>query len=213
MPGAATDCLRFVCRPGESQWVLVQWLNQGTEPLRKPRAVVRAPLGSEITQVTPYVGHGKGSGQSVVGYRVKDIKSGTTLSKGPNGELSAPSSRIRITLRGQILAGSEYLTSVAFRMTSDAAFSDGNADGIPDCSADTGAANPGQTCSLATDSSPGSYVAYGAIVRTKGAVDADAQPCPKIPRSCAALGVHDKTKPGDSNDSGAWKVDSGFAPS
>ena len=46
----------------------------------------------------------------------------------------------------------------------------------------------------------------------KGASDADSAPCPKIPKECAALGVHDKTKPGDSNDAGAWKVDSTFAP-
>jgi hypothetical protein len=33
-----------------------------------------------------------------------------------------------------------------------------------------------------------------------------------VPRDCPAVGVHDKTKPGDSNDAGAWKVDSLFPP-
>jgi hypothetical protein len=211
MPGAAADCLRFVCRPGETQWVLMQWLNQGTETLRGLRAVVRAPAGSSITQVAPYFGHDKASGQTVTGFRVKDAKTGTKLTRGPDGWLSAPSQRIRVTLRGSVSAGSEYLTAMGFLMDADATFSDGNGDGLADCSADTGAAYPGQECPLATDSSPGSYVAYGAVVRIKNAVDADATFCPKIPRSCPALGVHDKTKPGDSNDSGAWKVDSPFA--
>ncbi len=212
MPGAATDCLRFVCRPGETQWVLVQWLNQGTAPLLGMRAVVRAPTGSSITQVAPYYGHDRASGQTVTGFRVKDAKSRTKLTQGVDGWLSATSQRIRISLRGAVQPGSEYLTAVAFRMNDDARFSDGNSDALPDCSADTGAAYPGQICTLATDSSPGSYIAYGAIVRVKNALDSDAIFCPKIPRTCPALGVHDKTKPGDSNDSGAWKVDSSFAP-
>jgi hypothetical protein len=212
MPGAATDCQRFVCRPGETQWVLVQWLNQGTEPLQGMRAVVRAPRGSSITQIAPYYGHDKASGQPVTGFRVKDTKSGTKLTRGADGWLSTASKRIRITLKGSVPAGSEYLTAVAFLMDNDATFSDGNGDGLPDCSAETGGAYPDQTCLLATDSGPGSYIAYGAIVRIKNAVDADATPCPKIPRACPVKGVHDKTKPGDSNDSGAWKVDSPYAP-
>ena len=212
MPGAAVDCLRHVCRPGETQWVLVQWLNQGTEPLLAMKSVVRAPRGSKITQVTPYLGHGKGSGQTVTGLRVKDSRSGEQLTRGSNGTLSSPTKRVRISLRGVVPPGSEYLTSVGLRMNDDATFSDGNADGTPDCAADSGGAYPGQICSLATDFSPGSYIAYGAIVGVKNAVDSDAQPCPKVPRSCPALGVHDKTKPGDTNDAGAWKVDSAFPP-
>ncbi|MEO8106598.1 MAG: hypothetical protein ABI720_04705 [Actinomycetes bacterium] len=212
MPGAAADCVKYVCRPGETQWVLVQWLNQGTDPLVAMKGVVRAPKGSMITQVTPYLGHGKSSGQTVTGFAVKDTKTGQRLSKGSNGTLSSPAKRIRVSLRGVVPAGAEYLTSVAFRMNDDATFSDGNGDGTPDCSAATGGPNPGQVCSLATDSSPGSYIAYGAIVRVKDAIDSDAQPCPKVPRNCPALGVHDKTKPGDSNDAGAWKVDSRYPP-
>lgn len=212
MPGADDDCRRHVCRPGETQWVLVQWLNQGTDALVTLKGVVRSPDGAMITQVTPYLGHGKGSGQTVTGYRVKDTRSGERLSKSPNGTLSSPSRRIRISLRGVIPPGSEFLTAVAFRMNDGATFSDGNVDGTPDCSADTGDAYPGQICLRATDLSSGSYIAYGAIVRVNAAEDADAAPCPKVPRDCPALGVHDKTKPGDSNDAGAWKVDSLFPP-
>ena len=191
--------------------MLVQWLNQGTEPLTGMRAVVTAPKGSAITQVTPYLGHTPSDGHSVTGYRVKDAKTRTTLTVGQDGWLSSPSRKIRMSLRGVVTAGSEYLTAVGYRMDDDATFSDGNGDGIADCSADTGDAYPGQTCGLATDFSLGSYIAWGSIVRIKGASDADSAPCPKIPKECAALGVHDKTKPGDSNDAGAWKVDSTFA--
>ena len=212
MPGAASDCLRFVCRPGETQWMLVQWLNQGTEPLTGMRAVVTAPKGSTITQVTPYLGHAPRDGQSVNGYRVTDAKTRTALTIGENGWLSSPSRKIRVSLRGTVTAGSEYLTAVAYRVDDDAVSSDGNGDGMADCSAETGQAYPGQTCELATDFSAGSSIAWGAIVRIKGAVDADAAPCPKVPKGCAALGVHDKTKPGDSNDAGAWKVDATISP-
>lgn len=212
MPGAAADCLRFVCRPGETQWMLVQWLNQGTEPLTGMRAVVTAPLGSTITQVTSYLGHAPADGHSVNGYRVMDARTRTALTIGENGWLSAPSRKIRVSLRGTVTAGGEYLTAVAYRIDEDAASSDGNGDGLADCSADTGQAYPGQTCELATDFSAGSSIAWGAIVRIKGAADADAAPCPKVPKSCPALGVHDKTKPGDSNDAGAWKVDATITP-
>ncbi len=212
MPGAGVDCLRYVCRPGETQWMLVQWLNQGTDPLVAMKGIVRAPAGSRITQVTPYLGHDKGSGQSITGYGVTDTKSGERLTKSANGTLSISSRRIRISLRGSVPPGSEYLTAVAFRMNGNAAFSDGNADGVADCSADTGDAYPGQICSRASDFSPGSYIAYGAIVGIKNASDADAQLCPRVLRNCPALGVHDKTKPGDSNDAGAWRVDSLFPP-
>lgn len=212
MPGAAVDCQNFICRPGETQWDLTQWLNQGTKPLRGLRAVVVAPAGSMITQVTPYVGHGPGSGHSVTGYVVKDAATGTTLEVGTDGWLSSPSPRIKVNLKGRLLPGSEYLTAVGYRMNDDAPFSDGNGDGLADCSADTGTAYPGQTCTLATDFSPGSYVTWGAVIRIRRGVDADAVFCPTIPNDCPELGVHNKTRPGDSNDAGAWKVDSVYPP-
>jgi hypothetical protein len=143
----------------------------------------------------------------VNGYRVTDAKTRTALTISENGWLSSPSRKIRVSLRGTVTAGSEYLTAVAYRVDDDAMSSDGNGDGLADCSAETGEAYPGQICELATDFSSGSYIAWGSIVRIKGQVDADASPCPKVPKACAALGVHDKTKPGDSNDAGAWKVD------
>lgn len=212
MPGADVDCLRNVCRAGETQWMLVQWLNQGTEPLVAIKGVLRSPGGSSITHVTPYLGHDGASGQSVAGSRVRDIKSGERLTKSTSGMLSTPARRIRISLRGEVPPGGEYLTAVAFRLNGDAPFSDGNSDGTPDCSASTGGAYQGQVCSRASDFSPGSYIAYGAIVRINDAIDADSERCPKVPRRCPALGVHDKTRSGDSNDAGAWKVDSPYPP-
>ena len=207
LPGAENNCLRAVCRPGETQWVLAQWLNQGTSPLRRLRTVVVAPTGSQITQIAPYTGHGLASGHSIRGFRVKDMASGDALAIGAKGWLSASSARVRLVLRGKLLPAGGYLASIGFRVNADAPFSDGNNDGVPDCSADTGEANPGQSCDLATDFGPGSLIAWGAITKVRGGLDQDAAWCPQIPESCAALGVHDKTKPGDSNDAGAWKVD------
>ena len=129
-----------------------------------------------------------------------------------DGTLSSPETRVKVHLQGRLLPASEYLLAVAFTMDADAPFSDGDSDGVPDCSADTGKANPGQTCNLATDTSAGSYIAWGAVTRLKRGTDADATFCPNIPNDCPALGVHNKTQPGDSNDSGAWKVDSAFPP-
>jgi hypothetical protein len=213
MPGADTVCQNFVCRPLETQWVLTQWLNQGTKALRGIRTVLVAPAGSSITQITPYTGHGPGSGHTVTGYRVSDPTTNTRVGVGADGARASNEKRVELRLKGRLLPGSEYLLAVAFTMDADAPFSDGNGDDVPDCSADTGEANPGQTCNLATDSSPGSYVAWGAVTRLrKNRLDADAVFCPNIPNDCPALGVHNKTQPGDSNDSGAWKVDSEFAP-
>lgn len=212
MPGAATDCVNYVCRPGETQWVLAQWLNQGTSALSKVRGIISAPVGSLVTQITPYLGHQKSSGQSVTGLSAFDITNSTALGIGSQGWLSQPSARVRVSLRGKLLPGSAYLMAVGYRMNVDAPFSDGNNDGVPDCSADTGQANPGQTCTLATDFSPGSYVAWGAVTHIAHGSDEDAILCPHVPKRCLALGVHDKTKPGDSNDAGAWKVDSVFPP-
>lgn len=212
MSGADVVCQNSVCRPGETQWVLGQWLNQGTKTLRGIRSVIVAPAGSTITQITPYVGHGPTSGHSVTSYTVVDPSTTTRLSVANDGSLSSPETKVKIRLKGRLLPASEYLLAVAFTMDDDAPFSDGNSDGVPDCSADTGEANPGQSCNLATDSSRGSYIAWGAVIRLKRGVDADAAFCPNIPNDCPALGVHNKTQPGDSNDSGAWKVDSQFAP-
>ncbi|MFL6288184.1 MAG: hypothetical protein ACJ73L_07280, partial [Actinomycetes bacterium] len=212
MPGADADCQNFVCRPNETQWVLTQWLNQGTRPLRQVRNVLVAPAGSSITQVTPYTGHGPGSGHTITGFSLVDPATTARIAIGADGRLSSPESRVDVKLHGRLLPGSEYLLAVAFTMDANAPFSDGNHDGVPDCSADTGAANPGQTCTLATDSSPGSYIAWGAVTHIRGGGDADAVFCPNIPNDCPALGVHNKTQPGDSNDSGAWKVDSNFPP-
>lgn len=211
MPGAAIDCLNYVCRPGETQWVLAQWLNQGTSPLSKVRGVITAPAGSQITQVTPYLGHQRSSGQSVKGLTAIDGSTNTPLAIGANGWLSQPTIRLRVSLRGKVMPGSAYLMAVAYRINVDASFSDGNQDGVPDCSADTGHANPGQTCTLATDFSPGSYITWGAVTHVARGSDEDAAFCPRVPKACPALGVHDKTKQGDSNDAGAWKVDSVFA--
>jgi len=212
MPGVETVCQNFVCRPNETQWVLTQWLNQGTKPLRTIRNVLVAPTGSTITQVTPYIGHGPGSGHTITGFSLVDPSTTARIAVGTDGKLSSPETRVKVRLKGRLLPGSEFLLAVAFTMDADAPFSDGNNDGIPDCSADTGRANPGQTCTLATDSSPGSYLAWGAVTSIRGGVDADAAFCPNIPHDCPALGVHNKTQPGDSNDSGAWKVDSAFTP-
>jgi hypothetical protein len=213
MPGADAVCQNFVCRPLETQWMLTQWLNQGTKALRGIRTALVSPAGSTISQITPYTGHGPGSGQSVTGYTVTDPATSTRVRVGADGVLASPEARVKIRLKGRLLPGSEYLLAVGFTMDADAPFSDGNGDDIPDCSADTGKANPGQTCTLATDTSPGSYVAWGAITGLrKNGQDADATFCPNIPNDCPALGVHNKTQPGDSNDSGAWKVDSDFAP-
>jgi hypothetical protein len=212
MPGADTVCQNFVCRPNDTQWVLTQWLNQGTKPLRAIRNVLVAPAGSSITQIIPYIGHGPGSGHTITGYSLVDPTTTTRIAVGADGTLSSPETRIKVRLKGRLLPASEYLLAVAFTMDADAPFSDGNNDGMADCSADTGKAYPGQTCTLATDSSPGSYIAWGAVTAIRGGVDADATFCPNIPNDCPALGVHNKTQPGDSNDSGAWKVDSQFPP-
>jgi hypothetical protein len=212
MPGADTVCQNFVCRPNETQWVLTQWLNQGTKPLRTIRNILVAPAGSSITQITPYTGHGPGSGHTVNGFALIDPATTQRVGVGADGVLSSPETKVSVKLKGRLLPGSEYLLAVAFTMDADAPFSDGNNDGVPDCSADTGRANPGQTCTLATDSAPGSYIAWGAVTHIRGGVDADAVFCPNIPNDCPALGVHNKTQPGDSNDSGAWKVDSQYPP-
>jgi hypothetical protein len=213
MPGADADCQNFVCRPGETQWVLAQWMNQGTHTLRRFRAVITAPQGSVITQVRPYTGYGPGTGNAARGFRVVDVATKTALRLIiPDWFLTSPSAKVRIGVRPQVLPGTEFLLAIGYRMNDDAPFSDGNNDGVPDCSADTGQANPGQTCERATDFAPGSYIAWGAVVSIRNAVDADATFCPQIPNNCPALGVHDKTKPGDSNDAGAWKVDSSFPP-
>jgi hypothetical protein len=212
MPGADANCLNAICRPLETQWVLAQWLNQGTKPLRGIRTLIVAPPGSMVTQVAPYLGHGPGTGHRVKGFNVVDAETGDVLEQGTNGWLQRPASRIRIRLKGKLLPASEYLAGVGFRMNGDAPFSDGNADGVPDCSADTASANPGQTCTLATDFGAGSYIAWGAITGLRRGGDSDAEFCPTIPDDCTALGVHNKTQPGDSNDAGAWKVDSVFAP-
>ena len=213
MPGAETNCLNAICRPLETQWVLAQWLNQGTRTLRGVRTLFVAPAGSLITQVAPYLGHVPGSGHRVTGFSVVDAETGDVLEQSTNGWLATPASRIRIRLKGRLLPASEYLAAVGFRMNADAPFSDGNNDGAPDCSADTASANPGQTCTLATDFGEGSYIAWGAITGVRRGDDSDATFCPTIPDDCPALGVHNKTLPGDSNDAGAWKVDSAFAPS
>ncbi|HEX5016437.1 MAG TPA: hypothetical protein VFX15_02490 [Actinomycetes bacterium] len=212
MSGADVVCQNLVCRPAETQWVLGQWLNQGTKTLRGIRSVIVAPAGSTITQVTPYIGHSATSGHPVTGYTVIDPSTTSRVRIAADGTLAVPERRVKIRIGGQLLPASEYLLAVAFTMDDDAAFSDGNLDGIPDCSADTGTANPGQTCKLGIDSALGSYVAWGAVTALKRGKDADAAFCPNIPNDCPALGVHNKTQPGDSNDSGSWKVDSEFAP-
>jgi len=210
LPGAQVDCHHFVCRPGETQWSLTQWLNQGTAALKRLRAVVTAAPGSTITHVRPYYGHGAGSGHTITGYTVTDATTGSLLTVGIAGALSSPATRIKVKLVGRLLPASEYLTDVAYRMDEDASFSDGNHDGLPDCDASTGAAYPGQSCDKATDSSPGSYITYGAIIKMRPQTDADAIFCPRVPDSCPVLGVHNKTLGGDSNDAAAWKVDSTY---
>ncbi|HVQ87711.1 MAG TPA: SdrD B-like domain-containing protein [Actinomycetes bacterium] len=213
LPGAEVDCQNAVCRPGETQWSLTQWMNQGTTTLKRLHAVITAPSGSSITHVAPYYGHGAGSAHAITGYEVVDATTGNALSIGVNGELSQTTSRIKVILTGQLLPGSEYLTDVAYRVADDATFSDGNLDGVPDCDASTGGPYPGQTCDLATDSAPGSYITYGAVIKMRPRVDVDAEFCPAVPDNCPVLGVHNKTLGGDSNDSAAWKVDSPFPPS
>jgi hypothetical protein len=213
LPGAEVDCQNSVCRPGETQWALTQWLNQGTSPLRRLRGVITAPTGSAITHVRPYHGYLAGSGHSVTGYTVTDSATGLRLGVAIDGALSSPSTRIIVKLKGRLLPGSEYLTDVAYRMDDNAHFSDGNLDGLPDCDAATGDAYPGQSCDQATDSSPGSYITYGSVIKMRPRRDVDAEFCPLIPDSCAVLGVHNKTLGGDSNDSAAWKVDSVYPPS
>ena len=68
MSGADVVCQNFVCRPNETQWVLTQWLNQGTKPLKGIQTVLVSPAGSSITQVTPYIGHGPTSGHTITGF-------------------------------------------------------------------------------------------------------------------------------------------------
>jgi hypothetical protein len=212
MPGADTDCLNDICRPGETQWVLVQWLNQGTAPLSKVSGVLHAPAYSTVTQIAIYPGHRRKQGQSVTGFGVFDAQGGAQLSLGANGWLSTPSSKVKILLHGRILPGSEYLLAVGFRLDDDAPFTDVNGDGLPDCSAATGKAYPGQTCTPSSDNAPGTYQAWGAVTHVRHGPDVDAVFCPHIPKQCPAKGVHDKTRPGDSNDSGGWQVDSTIPP-
>jgi hypothetical protein len=212
LPGTQRNCRNFICRPGEVQWALTQWLNQGTDKLRLLRAVITAPNGSTITHVSPYYGYRADSGQAISGFFITNATSGQALPVTSTGALDHPATRIKIRLVGRLLPGTEYLTAVAYRVNDDAPFSDGNHDGQPDCNAATGTAYPGQTCERASDNSPGSYITYGSIIRTRPRADEDSSYCPSIPDDCLIFGVHNKTLGGDSNDSAAWQVDSTFPP-
>lgn len=205
-------CQLAVCRPGEVQWVLTQWMNQGTSALSGIRSILVAPAGTRITQVRPYTGHGPGSGHSITGYRVMDATTGTAVAVGTNGVLARPVTRATVRLVGTLRPATAFLMGVGFTVDANARFSDGNQDGVADCSALTGGANSGQTCVRGTDYGPGSYIAYGAVTALAQGPDTDAELCPGIPTSCAVFGVHNKVLGGDSNDGGAWKVDSTFGP-
>ncbi len=212
MSGAGTLCRSYVCRPGETQWVLTQWMNQGTGALSGIKGVIVAPSGSRITRVRPYTGHGAGSGHGITRYKVIDPTTGKAVAVGTDGVLARPLGRAKVRLVGTLGPATAYFSAVAFTMDPTARFSDGNQDGVPDCSAATGGPNGGQVCARATDYAPGSYIAYGSVTALAQGSDTDAAFCPSIPASCPVLGVHNKVLGGDSNDGGAWKVDSTFGP-